>query len=153
MTFPVIHGFSYQQGTFIHVPKKPGGLKPELIDVDLVIGMYMYIKSFKCRIYHGCYKFCLFTFGFVISVLPSLVSELNWFWSIKFVVRECTNVNMTPWTDLNEYFITSVTNKSLWTRDNVVLWFTNWEKGWKTKGPKEKWKNNQIQKCNDEYFH
>ena len=44
MTFPVIHGFSYQQGTFIHVPKKPGGLKPELIDVDLVIGMYMYIS-------------------------------------------------------------------------------------------------------------
>lgn len=34
---------SNQQGTFIHVPKKPGGLKPELIDVDLVIGMYMYI--------------------------------------------------------------------------------------------------------------
>lgn len=27
-----------ETGTFIHVPKKPGGLKPELIDVDLVIG-------------------------------------------------------------------------------------------------------------------
>lgn len=27
---------------FIHVPKKPGGLKPELIDVDLVIGMLQY---------------------------------------------------------------------------------------------------------------
>lgn len=127
MTFPVIHGFSYQQGTFIHVPKKPGGLKPELIDVDLVIGMYMYIKSVKCRIYHECYKFCLFTIGFAISVLPSLVSELNWFWLIESVASECTNVKMTAWTDLNEYFITSVTNKSLWTIfwDNDVLWFTN----------------------------
>lgn len=27
-----------QETGFIHVPKKPGGLKPELIDVDLVIG-------------------------------------------------------------------------------------------------------------------
>lgn len=27
-----------QESGFIHVPKKPGGLKPELIDVDLVIG-------------------------------------------------------------------------------------------------------------------
>ena len=38
-----IHFLSNQQGTFIHVPKKPGGLKPELIDVDLVIGTYMYM--------------------------------------------------------------------------------------------------------------
>ena len=30
---------------FIHVPKKPGGLKPELIDVDLVIGMLIFVAT------------------------------------------------------------------------------------------------------------
>ena len=36
--------FSILQG-FIHVPKKPGGLKPELIDVDLVSGMFFFSFS------------------------------------------------------------------------------------------------------------
>ena len=60
LTFPVIHGFSYQQGTFIHVPKKPGGLKPELIDVDLVIGMYMYIYFLLLGLlFLFCHHLCL----------------------------------------------------------------------------------------------
>jgi len=35
--------FYFTSQGFIHVPKKPGGLKPELIDVDLVIGMLLYM--------------------------------------------------------------------------------------------------------------
>ena len=38
LTYSAWSFYSTSQG-FIHVPKKPGGLKPELIDVDLVIGM------------------------------------------------------------------------------------------------------------------